>query len=215
MKRNNEALKRNAFKTQFFDGVVLEGQFEFPKVYAQSIDFACEFLPFNIYRGVKNKSDVGVHFFVDDYHFECLWLNVERYVDMLRQAKVVIGPDFSIYADMPIAMQIYNAYRNRALTAFLQSRGVKVVPVISWSDESSFEWCFDSIEKGSAVAISSNGATKSKSALQAFLKGYHKMKEEITPSQILFVGRIPKELEKEQLIKIKSFSQILKERLGG
>ena len=215
MKRNNEGIKRNTFKTQFFDGVVLDGKFEFPRVYAQSTILDCEFLPFNIYRGAKNKNKIGVHFFIDDYHFECLWQNVERYVDMLRQAKVVIGPDFSIYADMPITMQIYNAYRNRALTAFLQSRGVKVVPVISWSDESSFEWCFDSIEKGSAVAISSNGATKSKSALQAFLKGYQKMKEKIKPSQILFVGRIPKELEKEQLIKIKSFSQILNEKLGG
>lgn len=215
MKRNNEALKRNAFKTQFFDGVVLEGQFEFPKVYAQSIDFDCEFLPFNIYRGSKNKSDFGVHFFIDDYHFECLWQKIEKYVNMLREAKVVVGPDFSVYEDMPIAMQVYNIYRNRAVTAYLQSRGVKVIPVISWSDEDSFKWCFDSIEIGSFVAVSSNGVTKNKSALQAFLKGYRKMKEKIQPSKILFVGRVPKELKDEQLIKIKSFSQILKEKLGG
>lgn len=215
MKRNNEGIKRNTFKTQFFDGVVLDGKFEFPRVYAQSTILDCEFLPFNIYRGTKNKNKIGVHFFIDDYHFECLWQNVERYVDMLRQAKVVIGPDFSIYSDMPIAMQIYNTYRNRALTAFLQSRGVKVVPIISWSDENSFEWCFDSIEKGSVVAVSSNGTTKSKSALQAFLKGYEKMKEEIKPLQILFVGRVPKELNKEQLYKIKGFSQILREKLRG
>lgn len=30
MKRNNEGIKRNTFKTQFFDGVVLDGKFEFP-----------------------------------------------------------------------------------------------------------------------------------------------------------------------------------------
>ena len=50
---------------------------------------------------------------------------------MLREARAVIGPDFSVYEDMPIAMQVYNTYRNRAVTAYLQSRGVKIVPVIS------------------------------------------------------------------------------------
>ncbi len=215
MKINNESLKRNTFKSQFFNGVNLAGSFEFPKVYKQSIKIDCDFLPFNIFRSYKNKSSVGVHFFIDDYHFECLWQNIEKYICMLRSAKLVIGPDFSLYQDMPKALQIFNTYRNRAITTYLQSRGIKIIPVISWSDEDSFTWSFDGIEKGSVVAISSNGVRKGEKSKELFLKGFEKMKQILKPIQILFVGRVPKELETEPLVKIKSFSEILKEKLGG
>lgn len=57
-----------------------------------------------------------------------MWNNPSRYLAILKNFKGVITTDFSIYRNMPIAMQIWNTYRNRALTYNLQSNGVDIIP---------------------------------------------------------------------------------------
>ena len=50
----------------------------------------------------------------------------------------------------PFAMQIYNQYRKHWLAAYWQLNGITVYPTISWSDENSYEWCFDGEPRGGA-----------------------------------------------------------------
>ena len=93
--------------------------------------------------------------------------------------------------DMPILLQMYSTFKNRYCGAYFQSLGIKVIPTISWSDERSFEFCFDGIEKGCIVAVSTHGNHKCKSE---FLLGYQKMLEKIEPSAIICYGKPFKEM---------------------
>lgn len=208
MKNTNESFKRNSFKQDYFINECLAGEFQFPMIYAEPQNFN-HLVSFNVFNSRLNKK-VGVHFFIDDYQFERIWTKPTRYVETLKHAEVVLSPDFSMYTDMPKAFQIYNCYRNRALACYLQKKGVNIVPTVSWSDEGSFAWCFDGIIYGSAVAISSNGCIKNKTAKENFLKGFYEMIKVINPSQIIFVGRVPKELQHLEKIKnVEAFGQIL------
>ena len=36
----------------------------------------------------------------------------------------------------------------------LASKGIRVIPSVSWGNENTFEFCFEGIEKGSTVAVS-------------------------------------------------------------
>lgn len=211
MKISNTSIKRNSFKCFYFENEILHGDYDFPMIYSEKKKL-CEFQPFNVYKSLKDKS-VGVHFFIDDYQFERVWSAPTQYINLLKQAKVVLSPDFSIYIDMPNAVQIYNCYRSRALARFLQKNGVNIVPVVSWSDKSSYAWCFDGIEKGSCVAISSNGCTQNKIARQNFVSGYEEMLKRIKPCQIFFVGKVLEELsQKEKIYEISSFGQMFAKR---
>ena len=49
-----------------------------------------------------------IHFYEDDVSFERIWRNPQRYLPLLKKFNGVILPDFSIYRDMPLAMQIWN-----------------------------------------------------------------------------------------------------------
>lgn len=52
-------------------------------------------------------------------------------------------PDFSTYTDYPYAFQIWNLYRKCWLAAYWQQiYDLKVIPVLSWSDEKSYDFCF-------------------------------------------------------------------------
>ncbi len=151
--RNYENLER-----RIFDGV---GKFDVPQLEPVHFDGGCEFVGFNYAASTKDRQNKGVHFFIDDYQFKRLWTNIDRYVDMLRQFRYVMTPDFSTYTDFPKAIQIYNHYRKHWVGAYLQEADVNVIPIISWSTPDSFEWCFDGELEGSTVAVSSVGCMNS------------------------------------------------------
>lgn len=123
-----------------FEGVP---PFSIPQLFPTQYLDKCEFIPFNYAKSCKERKNKGIHFFIDDYQFNRLWTNVDRYIDMLSQFQYVMTPDFSIYTDFQKAIQIYNHYRKHWVGAYLQEAGAKVVPTISWSAPDSFEWCFD------------------------------------------------------------------------
>lgn len=114
---------------RIFPGV---GEYGIPRLEAETFDGNCEFVGFNYARGnCRNPEKKAVHFFIDDYQFDALWRNVDRYVDKLRQFQYVLTPDFSTYTDFPKAIQIYNHYRKHWVGAYLQEYGCRVIPTIS------------------------------------------------------------------------------------
>lgn len=137
------------------------------------------------YNDCRNKHKT-IHFFIHDYRFECVYDNAEYSVEKLKQYYALCSPDYSLYLDMPILLQMYSTFKNRWCGAYWQSLGIKVIPTISWSDEKSFEFCFDGVEKESVVAISTHGNFKCK---EEFIIGYEKMLDIINPSAIICYGK--------------------------
>lgn len=203
MKRNNESLRRNTFKTdQLISIGQYAGKFEMPCIYPKrySLRGTFFFTRFNEsfgYEFLQCAKNSILHFYVDDYQFERCWANPNNYIDHLKKFKYVISPDFSLYADLPKAHQIWNCYRNRLLAAFWQARGVKIIPNVSWGDESSFAWCFDGIPQNSVVAISTVGTRSNK---KAFLRGYRRMLKVLKPTQIIVYGKIYPEMKEKNLL---------------
>ena len=202
-KRNYENLQKH-----IFDGV---GKYDVPQLNPTHFDNKCEFIGFNYANTTKNRKSKGVHFFIDDYQFNRLWTNIDRYVEMLSQFCCVMTPDFSTYTDFPKAIQIYNHYRKHWVGAYLQEYGINVIPTISWSDSDSFEWCFDGEPTHSTVAVSSVGATNSKAKKELFLDGYNAMMERLKPETILFYGKVPEECN-GNIIEILTFCEKFKNK---
>ena len=134
----------------------------------------------------SGKSDQVVHFFLDDYKFESLWNNPEPRIDKLSVFRAVLSPQFSIYSEMPIAVQIHNTFRSRWCGAYLQSKGVKVVPSVVWGEADTFWFCFDGIEKESIVAVSTIGIRNEK---DLFMAGYRELMKRIEPSAVICYGK--------------------------
>lgn len=195
--RNYENVQR-----MLFNGI---GEYDIPQI--ESIQFNnAEFIGFNYARNAKEPENKAVHFFLDDYQFTRVWTEPDRYIPMLQRFKYVLTPDFSLYTDFPKPLQIYNHYRKHWIGAYWQMYGINVIPTICWSDQKSFEWCFDGEPTQSVVAVSSVGTQNNKEKKQCFLDGYHEMVGRLQPTQIIFYGRVPDEC-KENIIHIKQFSE--------
>lgn len=169
-----------------------------------------EFVPFNYAASSTNRAAKSVHFYLDDYQFTRLWTNIDKYVPMLSEFKQVLSPDFSTFTDFPLAMQIYNHYRKHWVGAYLQSKGVDVIPTISWSDAASYAWCFDGEPVGGCVSVSSVGCLSAKESKDLFLAGYQEMLVRLNPAEILFYGKVPSQCE-GNIIEIKPFYERFKE----
>jgi Domain of unknown function (DUF4417) len=136
----------------------------------------------------------GLHGFLDDYRLESLWTQPTKALPYLRRFGTVVTPDFSLWRDHPYPIWLWNVYRNRWLGAFWQAHGIKVVPSVSWSRETSFKFCFLGIPQGSLVAVSSVGTAKDETGTKLFNLGFETMLAKLKPSKLLCYGKLPEEL---------------------
>ncbi len=67
-----------------------------------------------------------IHFFTYDWHFDNVYTNPQNALEKLQQYYAVLTPDFSMYFDMPLALQIYSIFKNRWCGAYWQGQGLKV-----------------------------------------------------------------------------------------
>jgi len=137
----------------------------------------------NNYKTINEESLVSM--FIDDYLLDRFWNSPIKYLDIFKKAKYVMSPDFSLLVGMPTPMQKWNVYRNRLVAHVWQQNGIKIIPTISWSDYSSFEFCFNGIKDGSVVAISNTGCRREEHK-KYFDDGLNELIERIKPLKILF-----------------------------
>lgn len=194
--RNYENLNK-----RIFTGV---GEYDIPPL--KSAVYEVEnWISFNFARSCEEPEKHGIHFFIDDYQFVRLWKAPDTYLPILQQFQAVCTPDFSTYTDFPKAVQIYNHYRKHWLGAYWQEHGIKVIPTISWSDEASFDWCFDGEPVGGMVAVSSVGTQGNKVSAHLFETGYDEMKRRLNPTRIVMYGGIPEFCKDDNIISVKAF----------
>ena len=174
-----QKLARNQFK--------VIGKYGMPIIKKQKIDLD----KIDLLGYVKTKpndeenKDKTIHFFTYDWNFETVYEKPEQSLEKLDQYYALLSPEFSLYWDMPKAVQIYNTFKNRWCGAFWQKMGKIVIPTICSAGEESYDFCFDGIEEGSVVAISTYRREQYK---REILKSYNKMLEVIKPSAIIIYG---------------------------
>ena len=195
------------------------------RIYPSDNDFGIPFLPkedrleapdFLIPYGTRTQTEEpvpngAVHFFLDDYRFEPVWGSPAKALAYVQRVGVALTPDFSLYSNYPLALQIYNTYRNRWCGAFWRENGVRIIPSVSWSDERSYAFCFAGLEPGGTVALSTVGLASalasalagrgtsagavSAGAVALFSAGYAEMIRRLLPRTVLVYGeRLPEEL---------------------
>lgn len=71
-------------------------------------------------------------FFTEDWRFEASYFEPGDFAQAIinEQFNAVIAPDFSVYAEWPLAMRLWNLYRSRYVARFWQEAGLKVIPVL-------------------------------------------------------------------------------------
>jgi hypothetical protein len=166
----------HTIESYFDNHFMLYGRYGFPLIERQDIDLNdLKLIRFSdIIKSETRDTDATVHFFIDDDRFDEIWKNPDAYRAELSQYKQALSPGFSVYADMAGTLQVFNTFRSRWLGAFWQEMGMTVIPTVTWADRMTHDFCFDAIEQGSVVAVSTLGFGGHE---WMFMKGFARMCE--------------------------------------
>lgn len=186
-KENERIRTANAYNLLAFDAERAAGFYQMPMLQA------CKGIPkkligFNYVMSIEPQKGMGVHFYIDDYQFERVWNDPETNIDKLLNFDFCLTPDFSLYMDMPMAMKVWNVYRSRLVGQMLQDRGGNIIPTLSWAEEATFSFCFDGIEPGGVVSVSTIGVKRSREATEIWMKGMDEALKRLKPMAVVIYG---------------------------
>ena len=165
------------------------GLYEFPRI-IPTYEIPQRLIAFSKAISCKDY-DQWIHFYEDDHLFERIWRNPRKYLEILKRYRGVILPDFSLYRDMPLVMQLWNIYRSRAIGHWLQINGIKVIPNIRYGDKRTFQVCCDGIEKHCVISVGAHGNIKHIADREIFLDGFDVIVKILKPSAVIIYGSVP------------------------
>ena len=184
----------DGFQQYLTEGATFVGAAGIPMLMAlDNAQVPRDIIPFTKARSSANKRQY-VHFYQHDKEFSVVLTATKRYLDLLKMYDGVITPDCTMMINQSPCLQQANTYMNRAVGFYLQKNGIPVIPNIRWSDESSFEYCFLGVHKGSMVSVSTHGCIKSKEQKRMFKTGLEAMLDAIQPEIVLVHGKMPDEV---------------------
>lgn len=147
------------------------------------------------YAMTASRTASCVHFFVDDYQFERCWRRPDAYTARLGQFQAAATPDFSLYRDMPLPMQMWNVYRSRTLGHYWQQNGVTIVPTLQWSTPDTYEWALGGIPQGGTVIVSRLGCRQDPEADRLWRMGMTAALDIVRPGRVLLHGAPPPDFD--------------------
>lgn len=180
-------------------GADFDGVMEMPVIEAPKHMFIPKVIvPFSCRNRCENPANSAIGFFEHDKCFADVLQNPEAYIEEFLRFGAVISPDCSLYRNAPLAVQITNIYRNRAIGSYYQRKGVNVITLVRWGNELSFttqyfpeKIAFLGVPKHTVLAVSPYGCIRSKEDKQVFKAGLTVMMETLEPKVVLVYGSMP------------------------
>lgn len=174
-------------------------KYQFPHLEGSSV------IPDDLVAFSKRKKETApenkaIHFYEYDEHFVNVFNSEKKLkaeLDTLRKYKCVISPDFSVYRDMPLCMQVFQVYKNRAAGSYLAHNGIRVVPNVRWGTEETYDFAFESLYEWGIVAVGSYKAYSNRENAYYFEKGFIKMLDVLDPETVLCYGKLSSDIKNE------------------
>jgi len=147
-----------------------------------------------LYMHGSNKHPEGMRsiraFYVDDYRFERIWNDAVAFIfDMQKVGHVgLLEPDFSLWSDMPVAVQLYNVFRSRWCARYWQEAGFKIIPSLKWATEASYPFSTAGLPKRVPLASVQCRTTNNGKANTKFLAGLRHQLEAVEIDTLMVYG---------------------------
>ena len=133
-------------------------------------------------------------FFLHDKIFEAVYNQPITTLNRVANSGIIgmLTPNFSLWVDTPIAMQIWAWYKTQWCGRFFQENGIKVMPTLNWSDENSYDFCFSGVPKNVKQVIVQCRNLSNDIARKRFIKGCYEARRRLNFEKMyIYGGNIP------------------------
>ncbi len=101
---------------------------------------------------------VGMSFYCNDSGFIPILNNPQKYTDLLRKYKCIVGLDPSPYDNMPLVVQKSQIFNNLAISYYYGTQGLKVIPNVRLGSNETMG-ALSAYPKETLIAIGTHGFT--------------------------------------------------------
>lgn len=202
-KKKRKAIIDDGMNPELVRGANFDGYLGIPLIRRpETYIIPSDIIPFTK-RDRAEASDIAIGFYEMDIEFAKVLISPESYIGEFcrrplvtpESIKPLLTPDCSLYRDAPLAVQITNVYRNRAIGSYYQRHGAYVIPQVRWGNELTYttrvlpeKVAFLGVEKHSIVAIGTYGCFKTRDDKYHFEAGLASMMETLEPEVVLVYG---------------------------
>lgn len=179
-------------------GALFDGTLEIPIIHRpQELVIPSGITPFTEREHAVGTND-AIGFFEKDPKFAEVLIDPAAYIEDFRRFQALISIDCSMYVDAPLAVQVINLYRSRALGSYFQRNGANFYPLARWGNELTYTpryfsepIAFLGIERKSIVCVSTYGCISSREEKYYFKSGLDAMMRYLEPRVVLVYGAMP------------------------
>lgn len=201
MKRKRKANLDDGCNPELVNGAEFDGVLEIPVIKApKEIVIPSGFTPFTKREKAVDTNE-AICFFEKDPHFSGILIEPEKYIEDLRRFHIVLPIDCSLYREAPLAAQVTNIYRSRAIASYYQRHGCNIYPFARWGSEWTYTTkyfperiAFLGLPKNSITCIGTYGCINSCEDKYFFKAGLEAMLETLQPNTVLVYGAMPFEV---------------------
>lgn len=172
-------------------------------------------MPFS--RAITYKGDLSeyfVYFYSPDDTFERVRRNPRRYLRFFKRCKGIIGFDFSVHTDMPLAKQKSQLNDNLSLSFFFANSGVPLFPNARGGVDSINDEYLNAFPKHTYIALGVHGFVKSTRQKYEWRLWIAKLIDELQPKGFIVIGHLPQDIidDYEDKVEFHFFDSFIEER---
>jgi hypothetical protein len=188
-----QSLKEKNFGMEYCAHAIFSGKYGFPLIRSYQGELPEHYVSIgDIKKSIPGKCcATGFEY---DVYLEELWYNFDTIKPYFQNYMCIGQPDYSLYLNTPAALQISNTWRSHVMAYAIQESGTPVLPAPSWSNTTSYDYCFDGYEKGGAVLISTIGTLRNELSRFFFKSGFFEMLKRLDPDMVILYGDVSDEM---------------------
>ena len=139
----------------------------------------------------ETASEVLAHGYVGDERLAGLYRDPSKYLDDFSRYGAVVCPDFSMHRHMPRHERVRSSWASRAVGAYFQTHGLKVVPNVRWGFVEDLSFVLDGLPQTSAIAVSTQTLRRNARSMTILRDGLRVVMKELQPEGVLLYGSAP------------------------
>lgn len=182
------------FHSRYYTGATYVGDFEMPKIEGT------DQVPDRLIRfsDAKSRKRDDLNAWVAPYEHDVklrpFWRNAFKYMDSLLEHPGIISRDFSMYRNMPFALQYWNCFRGRLLGSLYERCGGFCIPNVRPSDRRSYSYNFDGLPTEATISMGTLGAISTPEDEAIFTTYVDETVKRLRPKNIIVYGVAPDEV---------------------
>ncbi len=217
MYKDKNGVIEDSFQAFLVDGANFTKEEEYPIIREDMIpnNPPTKVMPF--FKAINFQGDLSeyvIYFYSPDGVFERVRRNPKKYLNFFKRCKGIMGLDFSVHSDMPLAKQKAQLNDNLSLSFFYANNGVPLYPNCRGGSDCINDEYLNAFPKHTYIALGVHGFVQLKEQKYEWRIWIDAIIKKLEPKGFIIIGHLPQDIinDYKDVVEFYLFDSFIEER---